>query len=78
MVLHITAPTACQADRQDKIIAKFAELVFGPGRQKSSRYPEKDLANMTAVYKVLCEHDMAPKYLKQMYETEKGKITDAR
>lgn len=64
--------------RKDKIIAKFAELVFGPGRQKSSRYPEKDLANMTAVFDVLCEYDMAPQYLKSMYETEKGKILNAR
>ena len=65
-------------ERQDKILSKFAELVFGPGRQKSSRYPEKDLANITAIYNVMQRHNMAPKYMKDMYETEKGKILNAR
>lgn len=56
---------------QERILGKFGQLVFGEDRQKSSRFPEKDLANMTAIYKQLDKYCLLSIDSEMMYNERK-------
>ena len=59
---------------QERILSKFGQLVFGKDRQKSSRFPEKDVANMTAIYKQLDKYCLLPIELEMMYNERKQDV----
>ena len=54
-----------------EIIDKFGQLIFGEHRQKSSRFPEKDLANMTAIYNQLDKYGLLTYEIEGMFEERK-------
>jgi len=62
-------------EQQTSILGKFALLVFGKDRQKTSRFPEKDLANMTAVYNELNRQGFATSQITKMYKDRKAELS---
>ena len=62
-------------EQQTVILSKFALLVFGKDRQKTSRFPEKDLANMTAVYNELKRQGFVISQITKMYEDRKTELS---
>lgn len=59
---------------QARILEKFGRLVFGEHRQKSSRFPEKDLTNMTAIYNQLDKYALLTTEIKTMFEERKRDV----
>ena len=59
-------------EQQTLVIEKFAQLVFGADRQKSSRFPEKDIVNMEAIYKELEMTRFATPRIHEMMTERKG------
>ena len=62
-------------EQQANILGKFVLLVFGKDRQKTSRFPEKDLANMTAVYNELNRQGFVISQITKMYEDRKAELS---
>lgn len=62
-------------EQQANILGKFVLLVFGKDRQKTSRFPEKDLANMTAVYNELKRQGFVISQITKMYEDRKTELS---
>lgn len=62
-------------EQQANILSKFVLLVFGKDRQKTSRFPEKDLANMTAVYNELKRQGFVISQITKMYEDRKTELS---
>lgn len=62
-------------EQQANILGKFVLLVFGKDRQKTSRFPEKDLANMTAVYNELKRQGFIISQITKMYEDRKTELS---
>lgn len=62
-------------EQQANILGKFALLVFGKDRQKTSRFPEKDLANMTAVYNELKRQGFVISQITKMYEDRRTELS---
>lgn len=62
-------------EQQASILGKFVLLVFGKDRQKTSRFPEKDLANMTAVYNELKRQGFVISQITKMYEDRKTELS---
>lgn len=62
-------------EQQANILGKFSLLVFGKDRQKTSRFPEKDLANMAAVYNELNRQGFAIPQITKMYEDRKAELS---
>lgn len=62
-------------EQQANILGKFVLLVFGKDRQKTSRFPEKDLANMTAVYNELNRQGFVISQITKMYEDRKTELS---
>lgn len=62
-------------EQQATILGKFVLLVFGKDRQKTSRFPEKDLANMTAVYNELKRQGFVISQIIKMYEDRKTELS---
>lgn len=62
-------------EQQANILGKFVLLVFGKDRQKTSRFPEKDLANMTAVYNELKRQGFVISQITKMYEDRMAELS---
>lgn len=62
-------------EQQANILGKFVLLVFGKDRQKTSRFPEKDLANMTAVYNELKRQGFVISQITKMYEDRRAELS---
>jgi len=62
------------AQRQKEILQKFGNLVFGPTRQKTSRFKDKDLANLTAVYNCLDSREMLTDDIAKMFSVRKQEL----
>ena len=61
--------------QQAAILSKFALLVFGKDRQKTSRFPDKDLANITAVFNELKLQGFVTSQITKMYEDRKAELS---
>lgn len=61
--------------QQAAILSKFALLVFGKDRQKTSRFPDKDLANITAVFNELKLQGFATSQITKMYGDRKAELS---